>query len=100
VIRSGLIVRHLVLPGRAEESCAALDFIADHLPDGTWVSLMAQYTPCHLATGMPPLNRRLTEAEYRHVTDHMEALGLTCGFAQQLEAADEAYIPAFDLTGV
>jgi len=93
-------VRHLVLPGRVDESRAALDFIADFLPDGTWVSLMAQYTPCHLALGMPPLDRRVTEDEYRAVAEHMRALGLVNGYAQQLEAAGEGFIPPFDLTGV
>ena len=44
IIRRGTIVRHLILPGRAEESVRILDFIREELP-GAWVSLMAQYLP-------------------------------------------------------
>lgn len=100
VIRQGLIVRHLILPGRVEQSMRALDWIADHLPDGTWVSLMAQYVPFGPARDMPELNRRLTQREYDQVVDHLNRLGLENGYIQELGAADEQYIPPFDLTGV
>lgn len=100
VIRSGLIVRHLILPGRVRESMRALDWIADHLPDGTWVSLMAQYTPCGPAREMEGLNRPITQEEYDQVVDHLMKLGLENGYVQEMSSADAGYIPAFDLTGV
>ncbi len=99
VIKSGLIVRHLILPGRAEESMAALDFIKENLP-GAWVSLMAQYVPFAGALKIPEINRQITEAEYDRVVDHMLAIGLEDGFVQELSSSDEQYIPKFDLTGV
>lgn len=99
IIRQGTIVRHLILPGCAEESMAILDWIADELP-GAWISLMAQYLPFGDLRGMDELNRRLTQEEYDMVVDHLIYLGLEDGFVQELSSSDEKYIPSFDLTGV
>ena len=100
VIQSGVVVRHLILPGHAEESMRILDWIAAHMK-GAYVSLMAQYMPYALVkTQAPELDRRLTRKEYERVVDHLMYLGLEDGYVQELSAADERYIPAFDLTGV
>ena len=99
IIRRGTIVRHLILPGRAEESMAILDWIARELP-GAWVSLMAQYLPFGDVAGVDQLERRLTQEEYDAVVDHLLELGLEDGFVQELSSSDEKYIPSFDLTGV
>ena len=99
IIRRGTLVRHLILPGCAEESMEILDWIAENLP-GAWVSLMAQYLPFGEVAGLDALDRRLTQAEYDAVVDHLMALGLEDGFVQELAASDEKYIPTFDLTGV
>ena len=99
IIRRGTIVRHLILPGRARESMAILDWIAENLP-GAWVSLMAQYLPFGEVKGIDALERRLTQAEYDAVVDHLLELGLEDGFVQELSSSDEKYIPSFDLTGV
>ena len=76
-----------------------LNWIAENLP-GAWVSLMAQYLPFGDVGGVDALDRRLTQAEYDAVVDHLLALGLEEGFVQELSSSDEKYIPAFDLTGV
>lgn len=99
LIRRGVIVRHLVLPGRAEESMRVLDWIGENLP-GAWVSLMAQYMPMGEVQGLDELDRRLFPREYRRVVAHMRKIGLTDGFLQELGSAEEKYIPEFDLTGV
>ena len=99
IIVRGTIVRHLILPGRAEESMRILDWIAANLP-GAWVSLMAQYLPFGDVEGIDALDRRLYPEEYDAVVDHLMALGLEDGFVQELSSSDEKYIPAFDLTGV
>lgn len=98
-IQSGVIVRHLILPGCADESMAILDWIAENLP-GAWVSLMAQYLPFGEVEGVDELNRRLTQEEYDRVCDHLLELGPEDGFVQELSSSDEKYIPKFDLTGV
>lgn len=99
IIRRGTLVRHLILPGRADESMAILDWIAENLP-GAWVSLMAQYLPFGHVDGLDELNRRLYPEEYEAVVDHLMDLGLEDGFVQELSSSDEKYIPSFDLTGV
>ena len=99
MIASGVIVRHLILPGRVAESRAVLDWIARELP-GAWVSLMAQYVPMGDVAGVDQLSRRLTRREYESVVEHLFRLGLEDGFVQELSSAEEKYIPAFDLTGV
>ena len=98
-MRSGVIIRHLILPGCADESIEILDFIKRELP-GAWVSLMAQYLPFGEAAGVDELGRRLTQAEYDRVADHLLEIGLDDGFIQELSSSDEQYIPKFDLTGV
>ena len=100
VMVRGMIVRHLILPGRVRQSLRVLDWIHDNLPEGTYVSLMAQYLPCGKAKEMPPLDRRITQQEYDQVVDHLIALGMENGFAQELSSASESYSPPFDLTGL
>ena len=99
IIQSGVVVRHLILPGRAEESMRILDWIAENLP-GAWIRLMAQYLPFGNVQGLDQLDRRLTEEEYESVVDHLMDLGLEDGFVQELSSSDEKYIPSFDLTGI
>ena len=100
VMTRGLLIRHLILPGRVQQSKDVLSWIHDHLPEGTWVSLMAQYIPCGLAKAMPELNRPITREEYDEVVDHLFALGMEDGYVQELDSASPQYIPPFDLTGV
>ena len=99
LIQSGLIVRHLILPGCVEDSMRVLDWISEHLP-GAWISLMAQYLPFGEVKGVDQLERTLTQPEYDAVFDHLTELGFENGFVQELSSSDEKYIPKFDLTGV
>ncbi len=97
ILRRGMIVRHLVLPGCTSDTREILRFIASELP-GVPVSLMRQYTPQPFCP-IRGLDRRVTEAEYRRVLDWAGELGLG-GFSQEAESADGAFTPLFDLTGV
>ena len=94
----GTQIRHLVLPGLTGDSMKILSLIADEYP-GAAVSLMGQYVPFGKALSMPGLNRRLKKKEYARVLAHMEAIGLD-GYRHELESASEAFVPAFDGTGV
>lgn len=96
----GTIVRHLVLPSHTTESLRVIDWLADHLPHGTFVSLMFQYTPLLSCEGHPELDRRLTKRECEKVWNYLLDRGLTDGYVQQRDSAGTAMIPAFDLTGV
>lgn len=99
IIRRGTIIRHLILPGCAEESIEIVSYIKEHFPDA-WVSLMAQYLPFGSVEGVDELNRRLTQEEYERVADHLCETGIENGFIQELSSSDESYIPKFDLTGI
>ena len=93
----GLIVRHLVLPGHVDNSLAVLDHLADLVPFGLHLSLMAQYFPPK--PDLPaPLDRSVTANEYAVVVARAEELGLTDGWIQELAARDN-YRPDFSITG-
>ncbi|HOP13257.1 MAG TPA: hypothetical protein PLH09_04730 [Lentimicrobium sp.] len=91
---SGLIVRHLVLPGYIDNSMQVLRFIAEELSPGVHVSLMSQYTPMPAVAHHPHLGRALNESEYKRVVDEMESLGLYKGWIQELDSSG-SYLPDF-----
>ena len=95
--KSGVIIRHLVLPGCRADSIAVLRHIASILPVADIrVSVMRQYTP-DFAMDSPykNLRRRVTAFEYDSVMAEAAALGIL-GFSQGKEAATKAYTPPFD----
>ena len=99
LMRSGVILRHLVLPGQMENTKRVIDYVSTHFPPKTVLfSLMSQYTPQPGSTGA--LARRLNEREYRTAVQYMRDCGLTDGFCQELSSAKEEYTPIFDLQGV
>ena len=99
VMKRGVIVRHLVLPGQVRNSVAALRKLSGILPHGTPVSLMSQYIPSGAIAAFPELQRRVTPREYERVLRAAEELGLE-GFMQEPSSASEDYVPDFDLTPV
>ena len=82
--RRGLLIRLLVLPGNVGRTDLALTWIADTLGPNTAVSLMGQYYPAHRAAEFPEIDRGVTPAEYAAVRAHMDELGFTHGFVQQV----------------
>ncbi|MBR3150232.1 MAG: radical SAM protein [Eubacterium sp.] len=99
IMKRGIIVRHLILPSNTNSSLEAVDFIENSFPD-TYLSLMAQYTPCGDLSGCDELNRKITKREYDKVTDYAVSKGLDKLFLQDLSSSDEKFIPAFDFTGI
>lgn len=96
----GIIVRHLVLPGHAENSCRVLDLIWDAVGDVP-ISVMNQYTPnAAMRAAGGELARAVTREEYERVLDHADDLGFTQMFWQEGGAVDESFTPPFDTTGV
>jgi putative pyruvate formate lyase activating enzyme len=75
--RSGLLIRHLLMPGLLEESRAILRFIAEHLPADTYVNVMGQYHPCGRAGDFAELNDEIPLKEYRSTLEYAQKLGLT-----------------------
>ena len=100
MMRRGVIVRHLVLPGHADDSCRVVDRIWDVAGDVP-ISVMNQYTPNErMRTSGGELSHAVTEDEYEFVLDHADDVGFTQMFWQEGGAVDESFTPAFDTTGV
>lgn len=94
IAERGLLIRHLVLPACVDEARRVLDFIAEHLPLTTHLSLMRQYAPTPNVTA-PPLNRRLTSREYQRVIEYCLSLGFSNVWCQDKESASLTYTPDF-----
>lgn len=91
---SGIIIRHMVLPGHVENSLGVLRFIAEELSPKLHISLMSQYYPTMNTKKISPLNRTLRKNEYDRVVNEMERLGLSNGWIQELDSND-FYRPDF-----
>ena len=101
LLKKGVVIRHLVLPGNLENRRRVIDWVAETFSPGEVLfSLMSQYTPCGDLERFPELRGRLTPEEYNAVLDYMGSAGIEDGFFQELSSAKEEYIPPFDLTGV
>ena len=101
MLKKGVIIRHLVLPGQVQNSLKVLDYIADHFPRGSvLVSLMAQFVPSGRLKNTPPFDRTVTQEEYEAVVDWLYMLRLEDGFLQEPSAATDEYLPDFSLEGV
>ncbi|MGE5586620.1 MAG: radical SAM protein [Clostridia bacterium] len=100
IMTRGVLIRHLVLPGLAGDSKKVLDWIRANLPRDTYVSVMSQYVPVHLAPDHPEINRRLSPGEYEEVLDHFDEIGLENGFMQDPSSQDSSFTPKFDLGGL
>ena len=100
LLKKGVIIRHLVLPGQAEGAKQVMDWVAREFPKGTVLfSLMSQYTPYGRADQFPEIDRKLRRGEIRAVQDYMDALRLD-GFTQERTSAKREYTPPFDLSGL
>lgn len=99
IMKSGMIIRHLILPQNTNSSIAILDFIKAYFPD-TYVSLMAQYTPCGDLSNFPEINRKITKREYEKLVNYALDNSFDKLFIQELSSADKSFIPKFDFTGV
>lgn len=114
MMKRGVIVRHLVLPGLTEDSKHIIKHLYDRYGNKVYISIMNQFTPPELIDKngkggrfsinneaiYPELNRKITEEEYDEVVDYAIELGVENGFIQEGETASESFIPDFDLTGI
>lgn len=98
LLRRGVIIRHLVLPGQLDNTRRVIDWVSRFAPGQVLFSLMAQYTPQPGAEGV--MARHVTAAEYRAAVEYMKNCGITDGFTQERTSAAAEYTPPFDLTGV
>lgn len=101
IMHSGVIIRHLLMPGMIENTKGVIDWVAKTFKPGeVMFSLMHQYIPCGRAADYPEINRRVTEEEYKEVEQYLFDSGIEDGFVQEDDSACEDFIPKFDGTGV
>lgn len=95
MMKKGVLVRHLVLPGCRRDSADVLRMIAETVPaDKIRISLMCQYTPDFAPAEMKELRRRITSFEYDFVLNETEKYGFD-GYTQEKEAASSSFTPDF-----
>lgn len=100
LIKRGLIIRHLLLPGLLSESKKILDWIANNLPDTVYISLMSQYVPMYNAEKYPEINKRVSPKSYEWLLDYALSIGLKNGYMQDYNSAETAYTPEFNNEGI
>lgn len=100
IMKKGVIIRHLILPGQLENTKKVIDWVKNEFAPGEVLfSLMSQFTPVE-GCNTDELYRRLTKDEYSEIADYLFESGIEDGFMQELSSAKEEYIPPFDLEGV
>lgn len=97
MLKKGMVIRHLILPGRLAEAKRVMDWVSEQFEPGEVLfSLMAQYTPCGDLEQFPELQRTLRPSELRAARSYMDTLGLQ-GYVQELEAVGEQFIPDWNM---
>lgn len=100
LMKKGMIVRHLILPGQTKDSKKILRYLYETYGDNIYISIMNQYTPLSHVAHIPELNRMVSTEEYDRVVNFAIRLGIENAFIQEGETAEESFIPPFDMEGV
>ena len=96
----GVVVRHLLLPGRLEESKEVVRLLHERYGERILLSLMNQYTPIRHFERYPELNETVPASDYEALLDYADELGIEEYYWQEGGADSESFIPPFDQTGV
>lgn len=100
MMKKGVIVRHLLLPGHVRNSKKVLEYLYGTYGDQIYISLMNQYTPMPAMKDDLQLSRKVTDREYDRLLDHAISFGVTNCFIQEGETAKESFIPEFNGEGI
>ena len=100
IMKKGVLVRHLLLPGHVKDSRRVLEYLLSTYGKEIYISLMNQYTPMPAMKDDPRLSRKVTDREYQRLIDYGIQLGLENGFIQEGETAKESFIPEFNGEGI
>ena len=95
LLKSGVIVRHLILPMNSSDSVEILTALRPKIKDA-YLSLMAQYTPFGEIENLPELKRKITNREYQKVLDKVYELKYENVFIQDTSSSSVGYIPKWD----
>ncbi|MCY6371992.1 radical SAM protein [Clostridium ganghwense] len=100
LMKKGMIIRHLMLPGLLFDSKKIIDYIYNTFKDSVFISLMNQYTPMFNSSKYPEINKRINPKHYESLIDYSINLGITKAYIQEHGTASESFIPNFDLRGI
>lgn len=96
MMKKGVIVRHLLLPGSLADSKEVVKALFQKFGDSVYISIMNQYTPMEgIGEKYPELANKVTEKDYDELVDYAIDLGVENGFIQEGETASESFIPDF-----
>lgn len=98
IMKKGMIIRHLILPGQILQTKRILEWIKSNLPKDIYISIMAQYFPTHNAKDFPEINRKISKQEYNFVVSMLK--DFDSGYLQELSNFEEEYVPNFNLEGI
>ena len=98
IMKKGIIIRHLILPGQILQTKRILNWIKTNLPKDIYISIMAQYFPTYNASKYPEINQKITKQEYNFVVSMLK--DFENGFIQELSESEEEYVPNFNLEGI
>lgn len=100
LMKSGVIVRHLILPGQTRDSKKILRFLHETFGNDIYISIMNQYTPMAQISDFPELNQPVASEEYQRVLEFADKIGIEQGFFQEGGTVSESFIPSFDGEGL
>lgn len=95
IMKRGMIVRHLILPGYISDSKNVISHVYNMFGDCVYISIMNQYTPLPHVANYPEINRKVTIKEYDEVVNFALSLGVENAFIQEDGTAEESFIPDF-----
>ncbi|MBL4936471.1 radical SAM protein [Clostridium sp. YIM B02515] len=100
MMKKGVIIRHLMLPGLLFDSKKIMDYIHNTFDNNVYISIMNQYTPVNNLSNYPEINKPLNQKHYESLIDYCLSLGIKNAFIQEEGTVSESFIPDFDLRGV
>ena len=95
LLKKGVIVRVLILPGHIEDAKNIINYLYKTFGDSIIISIMNQYTPVNKCK-YDNLNRKVSDEEYNEVIDFAAELGVINAFVQDGDTAEESFIPEFN----
>ena len=99
ILKKGLVVRVLIIPGEVEDSKKIIRYLYNRYKDNIYISIMNQYTPIEKYKYCN-LNRKVSDDEYNEVIEYAISLGINNAFIQEGETQDESFIPDFNLQNI
>ncbi len=99
LLKKGLVVRVLLLPGLVEDAKNIIKYLYNKYKDNIYISIMNQYTPVDKYI-YEELNHKVLDTEYEQLVDYACDLGIKNAFIQEGDACLESFIPDFNLENI